>query len=47
MVQQSVAYPWGFDRLAEVVGEIGELSFTASRRIQLAVEQSRVNWKRK
>lgn len=28
--------------LAAVVGEVGELSFTASRRLQLAVEQSRV-----
>jgi protein ImuA len=30
------------DRLAAVVGEMQELSFTASRRLQLAVEQSRV-----
>jgi protein ImuA len=30
------------NRLAAVVAEIGELSFTASRRLQLAVEQSRV-----
>lgn len=28
--------------LAAVVGEVGEMSFTASRRLQLAVEQSRV-----
>ncbi len=31
-----------YDGLAAVVGEIRELSFTASRRLQLAVEQSRV-----
>jgi protein ImuA len=28
--------------LAAVVGEVGDMSFTASRRLQLAVEQSRV-----
>lgn len=31
-----------YDGLAAVVGEMKELSFTASRRLQLAVEQSRV-----
>ena len=31
-----------YDGLAAVIGEIDELSFTASRRLQLAVEQSRV-----
>ena len=30
------------DGIAAVVGEIQELSFTVSRRLQLAVEQSRV-----
>ena len=31
-----------YDGLAAVIGEMQELSFTASRRLQLAVEQSRV-----